>query len=99
MLMSDALRAEFAAERDQIAPGQMAMPSPAAEILPNEAPPRSDGSYSQILKSSSIVGGAQVATLLLGMARIKGVALLIGPAGIGEVSLLVSATQLLANVS
>lgn len=40
-------------------------------------------SYSQILKSSSIIGGAQGINLLLGMVRVKFAAVLIGPIGIG----------------
>lgn len=40
-------------------------------------------SYSQILKSSSLIGGAQGINLLLGLVRMKFVALLIGPVGVG----------------
>lgn len=40
-------------------------------------------SYTQILKSSSIIGGAQGINLLLGMVRVKFAAVLIGPVGIG----------------
>jgi len=39
--------------------------------------------YGQILKSSSLVGGAQVINLLIGMVRVKFVAVLLGPSGIG----------------
>ena len=97
---ADPMRAEIVAEREQLAAGQLTMPPPPAEMLTDDvAAPVSGDSYSQILKSSSIVGSAQAITLLLGMARTKGVAILLGPAGVGEVSLLISATQLLANVS
>ena len=97
---ADQMRAEIVAEREQLAAGQLTMPPPPAEMLTDDvAAPISGNSYSQILKSSSIVGSAQAITLLLGMARTKGVAILIGPAGVGEVSLLISTTQLLANVS
>lgn len=40
-------------------------------------------SYGRILKSSSIVGGAQGINMLLGMVRVKFVAMLLGPAGLG----------------
>lgn len=40
-------------------------------------------SYRQILKSTSIVGGATVASLVFGLVRSKVLALLVGPAGIG----------------
>jgi hypothetical protein len=40
-------------------------------------------SYRQIFRASSIIGGAQALNYLIGLARIKVVALLIGPAGVG----------------
>lgn len=40
-------------------------------------------SYRQILRSTSVVGGATVGSLVFGLARTKGIALLAGPAGIG----------------
>jgi PST family polysaccharide transporter len=43
----------------------------------------SKASYRQILKSTSIVGGATVASLVFGLVRSKILALLVGPAGIG----------------
>ena len=45
----------------------------------------SSSSYSQILKSSSLIGGAQGVNLLIGIVRTKFVAILIGPIGIGLV--------------
>lgn len=39
--------------------------------------------YSRILKSSSLIGGAQGINMLIGMVRVKFVAILIGPVGIG----------------
>jgi PST family polysaccharide transporter len=44
-------------------------------------------SYRRILKSSSIIGGASVITILIGLVRTKILALLLGPAGVGLVSL------------
>lgn len=43
----------------------------------------SEKSYSQILKASSIMGGAAVINLLLGMVRVKFAAVLIGTVGVG----------------
>lgn len=43
----------------------------------------SDSSYTQILKSSSLIGGAQGINLLLSMVRVKFTAVLIGPVGVG----------------
>ena len=40
-------------------------------------------SYSIIMKSSSLIGGAEVINILIGMVRIKFVAVLIGPLGVG----------------
>ena len=44
-------------------------------------------SYRRILKSSSIIGGASVINILIGLVRTKIVAVLLGPTGIGLVSL------------
>ena len=40
-------------------------------------------SYRQILRSSSIIGGASVINIILGLVRMKAAALLLGPAGVG----------------
>lgn len=55
--------------------------------------------YFQILRSSSIVGGAQAANYLIGLARVKLVAMLLGPAGVGLVGLYMSATGFIGTVS
>lgn len=44
-------------------------------------------SYRRILKSSSIIGGASVINIVIGLVRTKILAILLGPAGIGLVSL------------
>ena len=41
------------------------------------------GSYGQILKSSALIGGAQVANITIGIVRTKAMAMLLGPAGFG----------------
>ena len=56
-------------------------------------------SYGQILKSSSIIGGAQGINYLIGMVRVKLVAVLLGPSGVGLVGLYVSATGLVSTVA
>lgn len=57
-----------------------------------EASQAEQSSYGQILKSSSIVGGAQVINMAIGLVRTKLVAVLIGPAGIGLVGIYLSIT-------
>ena len=44
-------------------------------------------SYRHILKSASIIGGASVINILMGLVRTKIIAILLGPTGIGLVSL------------
>jgi antigen flippase len=51
-------------------------------------------SYGQILKSSSIVGGAQAINYVIGLVRTKVVAVLLGPSGVGLVGLYLSAVGL-----
>ena len=56
-------------------------------------------SYSRILRSSSIVGGAQAANYLVSLARIKLVAMLLGPTGVGLIGLYASAIGLVGVAS
>jgi len=56
-------------------------------------------SYGQILRSSSIVGGAQAINYVIGLVRVKAVALLIGPAGVGFLGAYTSAVALVGAVS
>lgn len=55
--------------------------------------------YSRILKSSSIMGGAQGFNLLLGLVRVKCVALLIGPTGVGIIGIFHSIQNIAATAS
>ena len=50
----------------------------------------SRSSYRQILKSSSIIGGASVINIVIGLVRTKVLAVLLGPAGVGLAGLLTS---------
>jgi len=56
-------------------------------------------SYGQILKSSSIIGGAQGINYLISMIRIKAVAMLLGPSGVGLLGLYTAATTLVATIA
>lgn len=53
-------------------------------------------SYRQILRSSSIIGGASVINILVGLLRMKAAAVLLGPAGVGLIGLL---TNIVATAS
>jgi PST family polysaccharide transporter len=55
--------------------------------------------YGHILRSSSIVGGAQVSNYVISLARIKLVAILLGPTGVGLIGLFTSAIGLVGVVS
>lgn len=56
-------------------------------------------SYATILKSSSIIGGAQGINIIIGMIRVKFIAILIGPIGIGLVNLYQSTMQMISSIS
>lgn len=56
-------------------------------------------SYRQILRSSSIMGGSQAINYLVGLVRVKAVALLLGPAGVGIVGLYTSAMNTASEVT
>lgn len=46
-----------------------------------------DSSYQKIIKSTGLIGGSQIFTILLGIFRTKIVAILLGPVGVGLVGL------------
>lgn len=56
-------------------------------------------SYGQILKSSSIIGGAQGLNTLISMIRTKAVAIFLGPAGVGLVGLYVATVGFIGIIS
>jgi PST family polysaccharide transporter len=56
-------------------------------------------SHRQILRSSAIVGGASVANIAIGILRVKVVASLLGPAGVGLMGLLASVMGTAATVA
>jgi len=51
---------------------------------------KKNSSYGRILRSTSIIGGASVINILIGLVRMKAVALLLGPAGVGLIGLMQS---------
>lgn len=56
-------------------------------------------SYRQILHSSSIIGGASVINVLIGLVRTKVVAMVLGPAGVGLIGLLQSLMMTTSTVA
>lgn len=60
---------------------------------------RVDGSYRQILRSSSIIGGASVINIVIGLLRIKVAAVLLGPAGIGLIGLFTTLASTASTVA
>ncbi len=56
-------------------------------------------SYGQILKSSALVGGSQVANIAIGIIRTKAMAMLLGPAGFGLFGLYGSIQNLTQSVA
>jgi PST family polysaccharide transporter len=56
-------------------------------------------SYGQILKSSALVGGSKVVDVLVGMVRVKVMAVLLGPAGFGLMGFFTSITDMTRSVS
>jgi antigen flippase len=56
-------------------------------------------SYRQVLRASSIIGGAQGLNYIVGLVRVKVVAILLGPSGVGLISLYQSTLGLVGNVA
>jgi antigen flippase len=59
----------------------------------------SDESQKQILKATSIIGGAQFLSIVIGIVRTKAVALLLGPYGLGVVGMLQSIIDIVRNAT
>lgn len=59
----------------------------------------STSSFRSILKSSSLIGGASVLNILIGMVRTKFVAILLGPAGIGLLGMYGQITALITTMT
>ena len=59
----------------------------------------SDNSYRTILRSSSIIGGAQVINIAVGILKMKAVAVLLGPAGVGLVGIYLSLIQTASSIA
>lgn len=62
-------------------------------------PVEASKTYGQILKSSSIIGGAQGINYIIGMLRTKLVAVLLGPSGVGLVGLYASVAGLVGTIA
>ena len=58
-----------------------------------------NNSYRTILRSSSIIGGAQVINIVASLAKMKAAALLLGPAGVGLVGLYMNLIQTAASIT
>lgn len=59
----------------------------------------SDASYRTTLRSSSIIGGAQVVNIAVGFVKLKAVAVLLGPVGVGLAGLYVNLMQTAAAIA
>lgn len=69
-------------------------------LTTDNSPSTSGGSsYGQILRSSSIIGGATGINYIIGLIRTKVVAVLLGPSGVGLVGMYVSITGLVSVIA
>lgn len=67
------------------------------EISPKTS--QESSSYRSILKSTSLIGGASVLNILIGMVRTKFVAILLGPTGVGLLGMYAQITGLIGSVT
>lgn len=77
------------------------MSSPAPATLESQAVADAveKHSYRQILKSSALIGGSQVANIAIGIVRTKVMAVLLGPAGVGLAGLYGSISDLTLSIA
>ncbi|MEO8414876.1 MAG: O-antigen translocase [Ginsengibacter sp.] len=60
---------------------------------------KTNNSYQQILKSTSVLGGVQVFNILIAILRSKLIAVLLGPSGMGLMSLLTATIGLITGIT
>lgn len=60
---------------------------------------KTENSYKQILKSTSIVGGSQLFIILINIVKTKFVAVLLGPSGVGIVGMYQSVIDIIRNTT
>ena len=65
----------------------------------NDVKVKEKGSYGEILKSTSLVGGSQVINILIGIVRTKFMAVLLGPAGVGLMGMYQAVTGMVGTVT
>jgi O-antigen/teichoic acid export membrane protein len=58
-----------------------------------------EGSYKQIFKATSVFGGVQVFTILIGIIRVKAIAVFLGSSGVGLMGLLNTTVTLIHSIS
>lgn len=68
---------------------------PLGHIVPSNESCKS--TYGAILKSSSIIGGSKAIEYLIGMVKMKTIAVLLGPSGVGTISLFTSSIGLVGQ--
>src|SRR5438477_507685 len=71
------------------------------QVIAQTAPIPAQGSstYGEILRSSALIGGASALTVVIGIVRVKAMAVLLGPAGVGLFGLYNSIADLTRNVA
>ena len=68
-------------------------------LIPRRLSSTKPNSYSQIVRSSSMIGASQVVTYALGLVRLKVLAFLLGPSGVGLFGYLQSASTLIGTMT
>src|SRR5262249_50413682 len=68
-------------------------------ICPDPRPARESTSYSQILTSTAWVGGSSLVNIIIGIARTKAMAMLLGPSGFGLAGLYMSVASLAQSIA
>src|SRR5438105_13164557 len=62
-------------------------------------PAQRSSTYGEILRSSALIGGASALTVVIGIVRVKAMAVLLGPAGVGLLGLYNTIADLTRSVA
>jgi antigen flippase len=73
--------------------------APALESSASESSRQRGSSYAQIFKSTAVIGGSSIITIVVGIIRTKAVAVLVGPLGVGLLGLYSSLFDLAQSIA
>lgn len=89
----------FLQRAQEVEAGAAASPPPEPDAGETASAPPRTSSYVQIVKSTAWVGGSSLTAILIGVVRVKALAVLLGPGGFGLVGMYMSVSSFVQSVA